>query len=98
MRIPELAPLLEKVRQLKANASTQDIAVVVSDLVDRANTPSMAQSVCDEIITMCHPKGWGDRQVEDFGNDCAAWQGYLDELSEIAEQCGQAIYDNAKRS
>ena len=47
---------------------------------------------------MCHPKGWGDRQVEDFGNDWAAWQGYLDELSEIAEQCGQAIYDNAKRT
>jgi hypothetical protein len=98
MRITELAPLLEKVYPLRASASTGDIAIFIEDLVMRANTPSMGQSACDEIITMCHPKGWGDRQVEGFGAGWAAWHRYLDELSELAEQCGQAIYSSSKRS
>ena len=98
MRIAELAPLLDKVHLLRASASTRDIAKFVEDLAMRANTPSMGQSACDEIITMCHPKAWGDRQVEGFGAGWAAWHRYLDELSELAEQCGQAIYDNSNRS
>jgi len=98
MHIAELAPLLEKVHPLRTSASTRDIAIFVEDLVTRANTPSMGQSACDEVITMCHPKGWGDRQVEGFGAGWAAWHSYLDELSELAEQCGQAIYDNRERS
>jgi hypothetical protein len=98
MRVPELAPLLEKVRALHTSASTRDIATFVEKLVTRANTPSMGQSACDEIITMCHPKGWGDRQVEGLGGDWAAWGNYLEELSELAELCGQAIYDNSKKA
>lgn len=98
MHIPELVPLLEKVHVLHASASTRDIATFVEGLVERSNTPSMGQSACDEVITMCHPKGWGDREVEGFGADWAAWHRYLDELSELAERCGQAIYDNSRRS
>lgn len=72
MHIPELAPLLGKIHPLRENAATREIAIFVEGLVERANTPSMGQSVCDEIITMCHPKGWGDRHVRGFGSDWAA--------------------------
>ncbi len=96
MHIAELAPLVAKVRVLRSIPATQDIAAFVEDRVARANTPSAGQSVCDAIITMCNPRAWGDRQVEGFGADWSAWDKYLGELSELAEKCGQAIFESSR--
>lgn len=98
MHIIELEPLLEKVIVLRGNPSTRDVAAFVEDLVGRANTPAMAQSACDRVISMCNPKAWGDRLVEGFGDDFLAWQSFLGELGDLAAQCGQAIYDNMQRA
>ena len=98
MHITELEPLLRKVIVLRGNPSTRDVAAFVEDLVERANTPAMAQSACDRVISMCNPKAWGDRLVEGFGDDFLAWQSFLGELSDLAAQCGQAIYDNGQRA
>jgi hypothetical protein len=98
MHITELEPLLMKVIVLRGNPFTRDVAAYVEELVARANTPAMAQSACDRVISMCTPKAWGDRFVEGFGDDFLAWQAFLGELSDLAAQCGQAIFDNRHRA
>jgi len=90
----ELTPLIEKVSILASCEESEDIYDWVQKAACTAKTPSMAQSVCSEVITMCHPKAWGDRNVTLFGSDNLAWVEYLGELSDIANKCGQQIFDN----
>ena len=61
--IPQLTPLLEKIDALKGIPDVQDVYALVHQLVISANTPAMAQSACSRIITMTHPKAWGDQVV-----------------------------------
>jgi hypothetical protein len=93
MWIPELLPLLEKVEVLQSNPATQDVYAFVRDVVAKAETPSMGQSACEKIITMCHPRAWGDMYVQDFGKTWTDWLNFLSELQEIANSCGQRIYE-----
>ena len=91
MKIPQLQPLLELAATLEQYPDASDITAKIRRVVGRAATPSMAQSVCEHIITMCHPKGWGDRNVS--GMSTNDWFRFLSDLSNLATQCGQAIYD-----
>lgn len=97
MHIAELQALLDKVEPLKSNPTTAEVYKFVSDAVARANTPSMAQSVCSQVIAMCHPRAWGDMYVEGFGETWTGWMSFLSELSETANTCGQLIYENRPR-
>ena len=94
MTIPELLPLLEKVETLRGRPWAADVLTYVEDVVHRANSPSMAQSACDKVIAMCNPKAWGDIYVEEAGWAWPAWHRFLDEMSAVATQCGQAIFDH----
>ena len=91
MTIPQLKPLLELVSRIEAYPDASDIASKIKQIVDRAATPSMAQSVCEQIITMCHPKAWGDRYVSGISSN--DWFRFLSDLSDLAARCGQDIYD-----
>ncbi|WP_171092348.1 hypothetical protein [Usitatibacter rugosus] len=93
MRFPELEPLLVKVAPLERSADASDIWESVSRAVSTATTPAMAQSACDKVITMCHPKAWGDRYVTGF-DSIGGWNAFLGELSDIATVCGQRIFEN----
>ncbi len=93
MQIPELQPLLEKVASLRSNASTCEVYEFVRQKVERASTPSMAQSACEAVATMCHPKAWGDLNVQGFGAKWTDWHNFLEELGAVATSCAQAIYD-----
>ena len=95
--IAELHPLLQKVAPLQGNPDADDIASQVIDLVNVANTDAMAQSACDKIIAMCHPKAWGDRFVRGYDEPWTAWLNFLGELSETANECGQTIYERHAR-
>ncbi|MDN8618927.1 hypothetical protein [Variovorax ginsengisoli] len=90
MRIPELSPLLEKVAVLRSAPDAQDIYATVRDAVLAAQTPSMAQSVCEMTIDMCNPKAWGDRYVKSMD---AEWMDFVAELATVANACGQRIYE-----
>lgn len=92
MQIPELLPLLEMVKPLESHPQAQEVYAFVTDAVQRANTPSMAQSACEKIIVMCHPKAWGDMYIQDFGGSWAGWLNFLDHLKQTAESCGHKIY------
>jgi hypothetical protein len=91
MTIPQLKPLLELVTGIEAYPDASDIAAEIKQLIVRAATPSMAQNVCEHIITMCHPKAWGDRYVS--GMSTNDWFRFLSNLSDLAAKCGQGIYD-----
>jgi hypothetical protein len=93
MQILELAPLLEKVEVLRSIAGAEDVYDFVHANVMAAKTPTVGQSVCEKVITMCHPRAWGDRQVLSFGNTWTDWNSYLSELQEVAALCGQRIYE-----
>ena len=94
MKNAELQPLLEKSSCLEDSESARDIYEWIRDAANAANTPSMAQRVCSEVITMCHPKAWGDRYVTLFGSDLLAWDNYLGELADVATNCGHKIFEN----
>jgi hypothetical protein len=96
MHIRELTPLLRMVEPLRAAPAAWDVLCTIEELVQKATTPSMAQSVCEHIISMCNPRAWGDLAIQSLGPSMPSWQGYLQELSDVAAQCGQAIYENAK--
>jgi hypothetical protein len=91
---PELQPLVAKVAPLEKSADAADIWQFVSGLANSAVTPTMAQSACDKIIVMCHPKAWGDRFVRGYDEPWTKWHTFLEELSELANTCGQRIYDH----
>ena len=93
MQILELAPLLEKIEVLSGRAGAEDVYAFVHANVMAANTPTMGQSLCEKVITMCHPRAWGDRQVPSFGKTWNDWYSYLSELEEVAAACGQRIYE-----
>lgn len=91
MTILQLAPLLKLAESLEAYSDASDIAAEIRRLVGQAATPSSAQNVCEHIITMCHPKAWGDREVD--GMSTNDWFRFLCTLSDLSAQCGQDIYD-----
>ena len=91
MKIRELQPLKEKVALLHGNPSVIEVFEYVTEKTENANTAAMAQSACDAIATMCHPRAWGDLNVQGFS---PAWTDWLQELKATAIACGQAIYDN----
>jgi hypothetical protein len=93
MQILELAPLLEKVEMLNGIAGTEDVYAFVHANVVAAKTPTMGQGVCEKVITMCHPRVWGDRQVPSFSKTWTDWDSYLSELRKVAATCGQRIYE-----
>lgn len=95
MYIKELQALFNKVGALKDNQTTVEVCIFVSDAVAGANAPSMAQRVCSQVITMCHPRAWGDMYVEGF--DETGWMNYLGEISETANTCVQLVYENRLR-
>lgn len=94
MKIPQLEPLLAKVQQLDGRPDVHDIADFVRSRVESAATPSMGQSVCSRVVELCHPKAWGDREVEGVGG--VDWVCWLSGLSDAAERCGQAIYEASR--
>jgi len=94
MKIQELQPLLEMTASLRSNPSTIEVFLYVKDSIESANTPSMAQSACDAIATMCHPKAWGDLNVQNFGAAWSDWFDFLEKLEALAIACGKAIYEN----
>jgi hypothetical protein len=98
MQFPELRPLWEKVEPLQSNASTYEVYEFVRQKVERASTPAMAQSACESVATMCHPKAWGDRNVQEFGAEWTDWYNFLEELEALATSCAQAIYDHQRLS
>lgn len=91
MLLPELKPLLDKVECLQNHADAHDVYADIASRIEKASTPTMGQSVCEHIISMCSPKAWGDRFVSDWGYE--KWDVFLSQLSDIAENCGQAIYE-----
>lgn len=96
MKIAELSPLIRKIEPLRAIEDARDIYEEVSSLAEDAETASMGQSVCSHVIAMCHPKAWGDRYVAEAA--LGPWTRYLSELSEVANSCGQAIYEARARN
>jgi hypothetical protein len=96
MTIPQLEPLLAMASQLESRADTCDIFDFIHGRVAAAKTPSMGQSVCSQVIELCHPKAWGDRMVSGFDN--IEWCNWLSALSQQAENCGQAIYEASRAS
>lgn len=94
MKFPQLEPLLRKVAPLRENASTEKVYLFVCKAVESANTPSMAQSACSAVATMCHPKAWGDMNVQNFGAKWTDWFTFLEELEMLATSCAQAIYED----
>jgi hypothetical protein len=96
MRIPELLPLVEKATEIRNDAKVHDIYEFILIQVEQAQTPSMAQSACEKILTMTHPKAWGDRDA-DFGTSYLDWFKYLDELKSVANDCGRAIFERYPR-
>ena len=98
LKVPELVPILEKAAQLSEYPNARFVYEAILEIVTRANSPSMGQSACERIITMCHPKGWGDQLVGSFGTHEFAWINFLGELSDIANKSGQQIFDNSNRS
>ena len=96
VRIPELQPLVEKATLIQNDSKVRDIYEYILDQVEKAKTSSMAQSACERIVTMTHPKVWGDRDAE-FGTSCLDWFKYLDELNSVANECGRAIFERYPR-
>ena len=96
MIIPQLQPLLKFAASLEEYPEASDIAAEIKQVVARASTPSMAQNACEHFITMSNPKGWGDRCVSGMSN--IDWCRFLSKLSDLAAECGQAIYDANRRS
>ncbi|WP_133060657.1 hypothetical protein [Parendozoicomonas haliclonae] len=97
MQFKELAPLVEKIECLKNTSDGSDIYLAITRKVESAKTPSMAQSVCEYIISMCHPRAWGDRDVSIF-NDLSEWCKFLAELSNLATSCWNNIsYNNGAK-
>ena len=79
---------------MRSNSSTVEIYECIRNQILHANTPSMGQNVCAYVISMCHPKAWGDKYVEGFGESWADWLSYLSELADVASQCRRRIYKN----
>ena len=94
MTFPELLPLLQKVEVLRDNPSTREILDFVRSEAEKARTASMAQSICSTAITMTHAKAWGDLNVQGFGNTWIDWFAYLSQLKQVADDCGQAIFNS----
>ena len=76
--------------QLDGEPDAEDIFAFVQSKVESASTPNMSQSVCSQVIELCHPKAWGHRMVAGIGN--TEWCTWLSALSKQAEECGQAIF------
>ncbi len=93
MKYRELEPLIFKVNDLKNNDDALDIYEFVLQKVNVSNSPSMAQSACEHVISMCHPRAWGDRYVAGY-NGITDWCKYLSELSIIAQECWNKISEN----
>ncbi len=93
MKIIELKPLLDNIEIIRNNPDAKDIYEYVTESVNKAATPSMAQSVCEYIDTMCHPKAWGDRDVSGF-EGITDWTSYLSTLANTAISCWNQISKN----
>lgn len=96
MTISQLDPLLALAAGIERLPGASEVASEIKRLVSRAASPSMAQNACEHIISMCHPKAWGDRYV--FAMTDNEWQEFLSRLSDTAAQCGQAIFDIAQNN
>lgn len=95
LKIPELQPLLDKVAVLKDNPDASDVHDYVVREVMAACTPSMGQTACVHIIALCHPRAWGDRHVHGLGPSFLGWIRFLGELEDVANACGQKIFENS---
>ena len=96
MKVPQLEPLLAMARELDGRPGVEDVFAFVQSKVESATTASMGQSICSQVIELCHPKAWGDRIVTGIGN--IEWCTWLSGLAQQAEQCGQAIYEASRTS
>ncbi len=94
MAFTELEPLLQKVACLHDNPDASDICEHVRRVVKSANTPTMAQGVCEDVIVLCNPKAWGDRDVRGYDGLAGEWQGFLAQLSQLAIVCRQRIFEH----
>lgn len=83
MTRPELEPLLRKAEALRAYPEARDIHERIAKEAGGATNEFMARQVCRMVITMCHPKAWGDRFVAGFDSNLD-WVAFLGELSDIA--------------
>lgn len=93
IKVDELTPLVEKVSVLKDRKRAEDIFAYVMNGCEGVDSPSMAQSVCEHVISMCHPRAWGDRDVEGFYG-LTEWTVYLAELGQVAKECWNNISEN----
>jgi hypothetical protein len=91
MTVPQLLTLIEAAAPLESSIGAEDIYEFINSGAIAASTPSMAQSLCAKVCDLCHPRAWGDRNVDGF--DLVAWNAYLRRLSCVAASCGQAIFD-----
>lgn len=89
MALTGLAPLLRKVEPLKDVAAARDIYEEIAREAAEASNGFMGRRLCRRVITMCHPKAWGDRFVP--GYDAKAWNAYLGELADVAAECGVTL-------
>jgi len=96
MTISQLDPLLVLAASIERLPDASDVASEIKRIVSNASSPSMAQNACEQIISMCNPKAWGDRYVSGMVSN--EWHQFLSRLSDTAGQCGQAIFDAAQRN
>src|SRR5688500_10966611 len=91
MKVPQLEPLVEAAAELAGRADVDDIVEFIRTGAEAAGSPAMAQSLCERVIDLCHPRAWGDRNVVGF--TLTEWDSLLGRLAHTASACGQAIFD-----
>lgn len=94
LKVEALTPLLAKVAVLNQRKRAEDIYAAVTQGCERADSSSMAQSLCEHVISMCHPRAWGDRDVAGF-DSLTEWPQYLAELSHVAQTCWNQLSEHS---
>ena len=82
----EMEYLVRLLDDLARRLAGRDCDEIVEDLAfyrSQVKNDFTARVVCREIVSMCHPKAWGDRFVT--GMDRADWILLLQELKAAAE-------------
>lgn len=82
----EMTDLLRLLDRLPRKLEGRDCDDIVEDLAfyrSQVKNDFSAKVVCKEIVTMCHPRAWGDRFVT--GMDHADWIRLLQGLKAAAE-------------
>jgi hypothetical protein len=82
-----MEPLVRLLDDLLRRLKDRDYQDIVEDLAfyrAQVKNDFTAKVVCRELVTMCHPRAWGDRFVS--GMRHAEWIRLLQELKATAEK------------